>query len=252
MSLNDRDTENFPPEPTDSVLDNASTGLTQHMTKLNLNDVDTEPLADETHTPQPMSTRGPSTLTQTQTMAGLILNDSNQAPSTMRHAEIPGHTGATKMMSEQAISGDHIITPAEQTSGVLSQVNESEVLPTFPVPSGRIAAKELKEAYGVIRSMSHNLFRLPTGRAGNRLLDEMTPVLNIYIDGTHGSQNALYAFFILPASMLEKPSKNSKTKDNVNALQRRFELWCEKYVRELIMESKLPQKRMSKGKSNTC
>ena len=69
----------------------------------------------------------------------------------------------------------------------------------------------------------------------------------MYIEGTHGSQNALYAFFILPALMLQKPSKNSKTKDNVNALQRRFELWCKGNVKE----SKLLQKRLWKGKSNT-
>ena len=246
MSLNDRDTENFPP---DSVLNNASTGLTQHMTKLHLNDVNTETLADETHAPQPISTRSPSTITQI--VAGLTLNESNQAPGTMTDAEILGHTGATQMMSELAISGKHTITPTEQTSGVLSQVSESEGLQTFPVPSVRIAAKELEKAYGVIRSMSHTLFRLPTGRAGNRFLDEMTRVLNIYIVGTQGSQNTLYAFFILPAFMLQKPSKNSKTKDNVNALQQRFELWCKSNVRELIKESKLLQKRMSKGKSNT-
>ena len=120
MSVNERDTENFPP---DSVLDNASTGLTQHMTKMHLIDVDTETLADGTHTPQPMSTRSPSTLTQT--MARLTLRVSNEAPSTMTDAEILGHTGATQMMSELAFSGDHIITPAEQTSGVLSQVSES-------------------------------------------------------------------------------------------------------------------------------
>ena len=101
MSLNDSDTENFPPEPPDSVLDNASTGLTQHMTKLHLNDVDTETLADETHTPQPMYTHSPSKLTQT--MAGPTLIDSNQAPSTITDAEIPDHTGTTQMMSELAI-----------------------------------------------------------------------------------------------------------------------------------------------------
>ena len=79
----------------------------------------------------------------------------------------------------------------------------------------------------------------------------MTQVLNIYLDGTHGSQNAPYAFFILPALRLQKPSGNSKTKDNVNALQGRFEPWCERNVRELIKDSKLPQKRLSKGQSNT-
>ena len=99
--------------------------------------------------------------------------------------------------------------------------------------------------------MSHTLFRLPTGRAGNRFLDELTRVLKIYIDGTHGWQNALYASFMLPALMLQKPSENSKTKDNVNALQRRFERWREGNVKELKKESKLMQKRMSKGKSNT-
>ena len=98
--------------------------------------------------------------------------------------------------------------------------------------------------------MSHTLSRLPTGRAGNRFLDKLTRALNIYLDGTHGSQNALYAFLILPALILQKLSKNSKTKDNVNALQRRFELWCKENVKELIKESKLLQKRMSKGKSN--
>ena len=151
-------------------------------------------------------------------------------------------------MSELAISGDHIITPAEQISGVPFQVSKSEGL---PVPSKRIAAKELEKAYGVIRIMSHTLFRLPMGRAGNGFLDEMTRVLIIYTKGTHGSQNALYALFILPAIMLQKPSKNSQTKDNVNALQRRFELWCEGNVRELIKECKLLQKRLSKGNSNT-
>ena len=161
MSLYDRYSEKFPPEPPDCVLDNASTGLTQHITKLHLNDGDTETLEDETHTPQPMSTRSPSTLTQT--MAGLTLNDSNQAPSTMTDAVILGHTGATQMMSELAISRDSIRTPAEQTLGVVSQVSESEGLPTFPVSSGRVAAKDLETAYGVIRSMSHTLFRLPTG-----------------------------------------------------------------------------------------
>ena len=246
MNLNDRDTENLPP---DSVLNNAITGLTQHVTKLHLNDVATETLADATHTPQPITTHSPCTLTQT--MAGLTSNDSNQAPSTMTDAEILSHTGATQMMSELAISGKHTITPAEHTSGVLSQVIECEGLQTIPVPSGKIAAKELEKAYGVIRIMSHTLFILPTGRAGNRFLDGMTRILNIYIDGTHGSENALYAFFILPALMLQKPSKNSKTKDNVNALQRKFELWCKGNVRELIKESKLLQKRMSKGKSNT-
>ena len=51
--------------------------------------------------------------------------------------------------------------------------------------------------------------------------------------------------------MLQKPSKNSNTKDSVNAQQQRFEVWCEGNVRELIKESKLLQKRLSKGKSNT-
>ena len=174
MSLNGRNTENYPPEPPDSVLDNASTGLTQHMTKLHLNDVDTETLVDETHTPPPMPTRSPSILPQT--MARRTLNDSNQAPSTMTDAEILGHTGATQMMSELAISGDHIITPAEQTSGVLSQVSKSEGLPTFPVPSGRIAAKELEKAYGVCHQkyVTHPL-QTPNGKSWEQVLGRNDP-----------------------------------------------------------------------------
>ena len=88
------------------------------MTKFHMNDVETETLADETHTPQPMSTRSPSTLTQK--MAGLTLNDSNQAPSTL----------------------------TEQTSGVLSQVNESKGFRICPVPSGRIEQRNSRRLMG--------------------------------------------------------------------------------------------------------
>ena len=170
MSLNDRDTENFPPEPADSVLDDASSGLTQHMTKLHLNDIDTETLADETHTPQPMSTRSRSTLTQT--MAGMTLNDSNQAFSTMTNGEILGHTGATQMISELPISGDHIITPAEQTSGVLSEVSESEGLLST---KRKDCGKGTREGLRAHRVYATHPLQTPNGKSWEQVLGRNYP-----------------------------------------------------------------------------
>ena len=49
----------------------------------------------------------------------------------------------------------------------------------------------------------------------------------------------------MPAILLQKPSKTSKAKDHLKALERRLILWEEGTITELVNESKTIQDRLS-------
>ena len=49
---------------------------------------------------------------------------------------------------------------------------------------------------------------------------------------------ALKALHVMPALLLQKPSKNSKSKDHRKLPERRFELWKEGNINELYEEGK--------------
>ena len=53
------------------------------------------------------------------------------------------------------------------------------------------------------------------------------------------------AVHVMPAILLQKPSKTSKAKDHLKALERRLILWEEGTITELVNESKTIQDRLS-------
>ena len=77
---------------------------------------------------------------------------------------------------------------------------------------------------------------LPTGKAGTNYIDEITRLLNSWIDNTALSTTAFKAIMIMPILLLQKPSKKSKAKDDLKALKRRLDLWHEGNVMELFRE----------------
>ena len=54
------------------------------------------------------------------------------------------------------------------------------------------------------------------------------------------------AVHIMPALLLQKPSKTSKSRDHVKALERRLDLWHEGKIRELLEEAETLQSRLPK------
>ena len=55
---------------------------------------------------------------------------------------------------------------------------------------------------------------------------------------------AMKALMVMPALLLQKPSKSSKTKDHLNALHRRLKLWDDGKIAELIREGKTIQSQL--------
>ena len=75
-----------------------------------------------------------------------------------------------------------------------------------------------------------NLFLLPSGNVWNlfkrkEFVEECCRLVNELVDDGPLHLNALKAMMIMPSLLPQKPSKNSKSKDHVEKLRKRFDLW---------------------------
>ena len=102
--------------------------------------------------------------------------------------------------------------------------------------------------YETIIQWRKNLFKLPTGKAGKDFISELTHWLEIFNTQEDLSSVALKVFMILPALLLQKPSKTSKSKDHSEKLANRLKLWKMGNFEDLIREGQEIQKRLQKSK----
>ena len=85
---------------------------------------------------------------------------------------------------------------------------------------------------------------VPTGAAGKKFIGEISRLLNIWTNIAPLKNIALKAIHVMPALLLQKPSKMSKTKDHLKALKRILRLWEEGNIIELVKESKTMQDKL--------
>ena len=83
---------------------------------------------------------------------------------------------------------------------------------------------------------------LTTGKAGIQFIEEMTKLMLSWVEDTAMKDNAFTAIMIMPSLLLQKPSKRSKSKEHLIALERRIELWKSGEFLELLKEEKLFRK----------
>ena len=72
-------------------------------------------------------------------------------------------------------------------------------------------------------------------------------MLNFWTDNSPLKLIALKALHIMPALLLQKPSKTSKSKDHLAALSRCLQLWDDGKISELLYKSPTIQERLSNG-----
>ena len=95
------------------------------------------------------------------------------------------------------------------------------------------------------------MFLLPTGAAGKSFINKITQMINAWVYDTLIMNIVLKALHVMPALLLQKPSKNSKSKDHLKSIERRFEIWKERNLNELYKEGKAIQDRLkSDGSQN--
>ena len=77
---------------------------------------------------------------------------------------------------------------------------------------------------------------MPSGAAGEKYIEEITRLLKLWIQDLSLKSIALKAIHVMPALLLQKPSKNSKSKDHLVSLERCLKLWEEGNISNLAHE----------------
>ena len=76
---------------------------------------------------------------------------------------------------------------------------------------------------------------LPTGASGKKYIDKTTRLFNLWVS------IALKAVHVMPALLIQKPRKSSKSKEHLEELTRRLSLWNEGRIDELLYEGQTMQ-----------
>ena len=110
--------------------------------------------------------------------------------------------------------------------------------------SGNEFATQIDGIYNQILKWKKNLFKLPSGNAAKKFVNELAKWLEFYNTNTELQGIALKVFHILPALLLQKPSRNSKAKDHLIKLEKRLEMWEKGEITALLAEARLIQHRL--------
>ena len=94
-----------------------------------------------------------------------------------------------------------------------------------------------------------NLFLLPTRKFDKLYIDESVKFLNSWVEGTALHNITFKIIMIMLKLLLQKPSKDSKVKDDLTALERRRESWLKGDLIELLHQGETIQKtqQLTKG-----
>ena len=118
---------------------------------------------------------------------------------------------------------------------------------------GKLSSLEIAtsviSAYKKVVKWRRNIFQVPSGQAGKAFIEEMTKTINFFTSSSNMESIAITMVMIMPALLLQKPSKKSKTKDHVAYLNKRLSWWKDGELNLLIREGEVIQKRLKNSKN---
>lgn len=104
------------------------------------------------------------------------------------------------------------------------------------------------KAYDEIIKWRRNLFKVPSGKHGKEFVRCTSSLINHFNNDSSLQQAAMTALMVMPALLLQKPSRRSKTKDHNRHLENRLKMWQDGNITGLIKEGKAIQKRLYTSK----
>ena len=81
-----------------------------------------------------------------------------------------------------------------------------------------------------------NLFLLSTGSASKKCMDETTRLTHEWLQYLPMKDICFEAIMLIANLLLQKPPRNSQSKDHLSALECRFELWKKGELEDLLLE----------------
>ena len=106
-----------------------------------------------------------------------------------------------------------------------------------------IIEQKLDNAYKEVVVWRKNFFKIPLGACGKKLVEEACKLISLYNGKGEWEPLAIKALMVFLPLVLQKPSKNSKTRDHKAHLQRRMVLWKDGAIDGLVKEGRAIQKR---------
>lgn len=131
-----------------------------------------------------------------------------------------------------------------------SQRQTNEVRPAVRAQQiwGDLAAEEVeKQVTDIYEKVVHwrkNLFKLPSGAAGKSYIKETTKLIWMWTEEKQLSNVALKMVMIMPALLLQKPTRKSTAKQHSEYLQRRIHHWTNGNFDDLIEEGTAIQEKL--------
>jgi len=170
--------------------------------------------------------------------------------------------GCDKWFHEVCLPDNHV--PVEESEkwhcGLCSQKEDLHAFPPFLEAAdsssavwGSLKGAEIsstfEKAYDEIMTWRRNLFKVPSGVHGKAYVKATTKTIRNYVNNTPLQSVSMTALMIMPALLLQKPSRQSKTKDHNRKLEERLKLWEKGDIAALIKEGKAIQKKLVASKS---
>ena len=103
---------------------------------------------------------------------------------------------------------------------------------------------KIDAAYSQIVHCKSNLFKVPSGSTGKKIVAELSHLFEAYSTESNLESVALTAAMTLPALMLQKPHAKSKVQEHTACLKRRMSLWEKGNIDELIKEGRAIQRSL--------
>ena len=110
--------------------------------------------------------------------------------------------------------------------------------------SADIFIRDLNFIYEKTVYWKKNIFKLPSGSTGKKFIRECTRLIKSWTSKSALRDIAWKCIMVMPHILLQKPSKDSKSKDHSNALKRRLDFWHEGKIMEIYHESNTIQQRL--------
>ena len=104
--------------------------------------------------------------------------------------------------------------------------------------------QDIATIYSTIVHWKKNLFQIPSGKHGKAFVSEMARLYQLYADASFFESVSIKAAMVLPALILQKPFRASKSKDYVKCVERRMQLWKEGKFHHLFEEAAAIQTRV--------
>ena len=100
---------------------------------------------------------------------------------------------------------------------------------------------DLNKIYDEIVHWKKNVFKVPSGKAGTAFVRELSRLFRAFADSSALEGVALKAAMTMPALLLQKPFPSSKSRDHVQRLDHRLQLWKDGNLNALLSEGRTIQ-----------